>query len=403
MSGKKNKAERRSTAQTAITTGPAALPLPTGPLMLTRILALLGLGIGAYLSVLHYQAEAEDLVTSHFCQAGSIIDCTSVLNSGHATLFELPVALWATVAYAVTLVLAFIPQAIALLFVCSWLFVFGLYMAALSFFQLQSVCLFCSALYLVNIGLFVGAVMLVHSSADFERSQFAFGLLGCVVLAGGIGWWQNQQAQAHLTPLDFMAPSAERMDRSFVRFYNEQREVAVQNQERYVKGEPDASLRITEFVDFRCPSCAIAHDYLAYLRAANKGEVRVVFHHYPLDQACNPIEQQVHPSSCAAAIASECAGEQDSFWDYADRLFANQKRFSRADLVGHAEALELDLERFESCLADTRIAERVRQDVEEGQRLDISATPTLIVNGRVIEGLPPPKKLATLVTMQRQQ
>ncbi len=399
MSGKKNKAGRRKSAQAAIS--PAALPLATGPLMLTRILALLGLGVSAYLSVVHYQAEAEDLVTSHFCQAGSVIDCTSVLNSSYATLFDLPVALWAIGAYIITLVLTFTPQALALLFVCSWLFVFGLYMAAVSFFALQSVCLFCTALYLINIGLFVSAIILVRSSADFELSRFAFGLLGCVIVTAGIGLWQNQQA--HLTPLDFRAPSAERMDRSFVQFYNEQREVAVQNQERYVKGAQDASLRITEFVDFRCPSCAVAHDYLTYLRAANKGEVRVVFHHYPLDQACNPIAQQVHPSSCAAAIASECAGDQDAFWAYADRLFANQKRFSRAELVDHAEALDLDRERFESCLGDTRMADRVRRDVEEGQRLGISATPTLIINGRVIEGLPPPKKLATLVTLQQQQ
>ncbi len=401
MSGKKNKVERRKSASVAV--GQAASPLAAGPLMLTRILALLGLGIGVYLSVMHYQAEAEALVTAHFCQAGSVIDCTSVLNSAYATLFGMPVALWAAGAYLITLVLAFRPRVAALLFVCSWLCVFGLYMAAVSLFQLQAVCLFCTALYLVNIGLFVSAIRLAHSWPDFEPGQFAFGLLGCVVLAVGIGWWQNLQAQVRLTPLDFRAPSVERMDRSFIRFYHEQREVAVQNQERYVKGEPDAPLRITEFVDFRCPSCALAHDYLTYLRATNKGAVRVVFHHYPLDQACNPLDHQVHPSSCAAAIASECAGEQDAFWDYADRLFADQKRFSRADLVAYAEALELDLERFESCLQDTRIADRVRQDVEEGRRLAISATPTLIINGRVIEGLPPPQKLATLVTMERQK
>ncbi len=399
MSEKKNKAGRRRNSQVAAR--PAARSLPSGPLLLTRLLALLGLGIGAYLSVLHYQAEG--LVTSHFCQPGSVIDCTSVLNSTYASLFDVPVAVWATAAYAVTLVLAFIPQALALLFVCSWLAVFGLYMAAVSFFQLQSVCLFCSALYVVNIGLFVGALMLARSSADFEPGQFALGLLGCVILVGGIGWWQAGQARTELTQLDFIAPSAERMDRSFIRYYNQQREVAVRSQERHVKGEPDAPLRITEFVDFRCPSCAVARDYLASLHDANKGAVRIVFHHYPLDQACNPINQQVHPSSCAASIASECASEQDAFWDYADRLFANQKRFSRADLVGHAEALDLDIEQFDTCLDDPRMEERVRRDVEEGRRLEISATPTLIVNGRVIEGLPPPKKLATLVTMQRQQ
>jgi protein-disulfide isomerase len=290
------------------------------------------------------------------------------------------------------------------------MFIFALYMASISFLKLQSVCLFCTSLYVVNIGLLVGAIVLIRSSKTsktFNQPQFAYGLISCAVLIGGISWWQTQQAQAYVSPFDFIAPPPERIETSFVNYYNEQREVAVQGEERHIKGESGALLTITEFVDFRCPSCAIARDFLAQLYATNPGAVRVIFHHYPLDQSCNPIDQQVHPSACAAAIASECASDQDRFWDYADRLFADQKanprRFTREDFTSHAEALDLDRERFNTCLDDPRMEERVRKDVEEGRRLEIKATPTLIINGRVIEGLPPPKKLATLITMAKQK
>lgn len=415
MSGKKSKADRRHIVQAAplIHAVQAEAPPrpPSQPLMLIRALALVGLGIGAYLSILHYQTGADELITAPFCEAGAVIDCKSILNSAYATLFGLPVALWAAGAYAAILAFALtpalIPKTQLLILACVWMFVFGLYMASISFLKLQSVCLFCTGLYLVNIGLLIGAILLIRSSKTFNQAQFAYGLIGCAVLIGGISWWQTQQAQAHVSPLDFIAPPPERMETSFVTYYNEQREVAVQGEERHIKGESDAPLTITEFVDFRCPSCAIARDFLAQLSATNPGAVRVVFHHYPLDQSCNPIDHQVHPSACAAAIASECASDQDRFWEYADRLFADQKanprRFTREDLTSHAVALDLDPGRFNTCLDDPSMEERVRKDVEEGRRLEIKATPTLIINGRMIEGLPPPKKLATLVTMAQQK
>ena len=52
---------------------------------------------------------------------------------------------------------------------------------------------------------------------------------------------------------------------------------------------------------------------------------------------------------------------------------------------------------------DGRTEALVKNDIDEALRLEIEATPTLVVNGRVIRGLPPVKKLATLVTLQKQQ
>lgn len=404
MSGKKTKAERRREQSVAPPSPPPETPVsPSGPLLLIRVLALIGLGISAYLSAVHYQTGPDGIMVVPFCEAGAVIDCKSVLNSAYAKLFGFPVALWAAISYAGLLALSFLSQATLLIMACLWMFVFALYMASVSFLKLQSVCLFCTGLYLVNLGLLVGAIMLARSQDDFGRFQFAFGLLGCAVLVGGISVYQTQQAAAHISPLDFIAPPASRIDMNFVNYYNEQREVSVQAEARHVKGEQSAPLTITEFVDFRCPSCATARNFLAQLYAANKDDVRVVFHHYPLDQSCNPIGQQVHPSACAAAVASECAAEQDRFWDYADRLFANQKRFTREDFEAHAAVLDLDLERFTACLDDGRMNEQVRQDIEEGRRLEIKATPTLVINGRIIEGLPPPEKLATLITVEKQK
>jgi protein-disulfide isomerase len=123
-----------------------------------------------------------------------------------------------------------------------------------------------------------------------------------------------------------------------------------------------------------------------------------------LDSACNPsITQQVHPTSCAASVAAECAGEQGQFWEYADQLFADQKEYTQADLENYASKLKLDLGRFQSCLNETNMKDLVRKDIEEAERIGVKATPTLVINGHLVEGLPTPHKLASLITAEKQR
>ena len=143
---------------------------------------------------------------------------------------------------------------------------------------------------------------------------------------------------------------------------------------------------------------------LHQLLEQNPNDVRLIFRHYPLDQECNhTLNQQVHPNSCAASVAAECAGEQGKFWEYADVLFAEQKAYTRQDFTTYAENLNLDANRFAACLNDGQMKYRVREDVEEAERVGVKATPTLIINGRLIEGLPSPERLVSLLAVAKQQ
>lgn len=59
-----------------------------------------------------------------------------------------------------------------------------------------------------------------------------------------------------------------------------------------------------------------------------------------------------------------------------ERLFANQKELARKDLSKHAEALGLDMAAFEQCLDSGKYVGRIRKDMAEAQRLQITGTPT---------------------------
>lgn len=250
MSGKKNKAERRGAARIeAVRPGPIAQRGRS--LWLIRLFATLGLGIAAYLAILHYQAGAGGAIDSPFCGTGTVINCNAVLGSAYAYLFGQPVALWAAVTYAAVLVVSMLSFTGLLVLLCGWVFVFSLYMAGLSFLIIKSVCLFCLTLYAINLGLLLSAGALARSSAVLTGRQAVYSFAGYVVLILGLGWWQTQEAAAVAPPASLAARIPTQVDEGFIRYYNSRPVVTLRGAERYTKGPPQAPLTISEFVDFR--------------------------------------------------------------------------------------------------------------------------------------------------------
>ncbi len=402
MSAKKVKVERRGV--TRIEAVRPAAPTPKRwPLLLIRVLAVLGLSIATYLSVLHYQAGASGPINSPLCAVATAINCNAVLSSAYARLFDVPVAVWAAGTYATILGVSFLAQTGLLVLLCGWTFAFSVYMAGLSFLVIKSVCLFCLSLYTINLGLLLSAVALAHTSALLAGRQIVYSLAGYAVLVIGLGWWQIHVATViPPTPVAIGAPTG--TDAEFVRFYNTRPLVTLRGAERHTKGPAEAALTISEFADFRCPTCARAREVLRQVLNSNPNDVRLIFRHYPLDKECNStLSQQVHARSCEAAFAAECAGEQGKFWEYADLLFVDQKEYKRQDLETYAGAVSLDMGRFNACLDEGRVKNRIQEDIEEAGRVGIRATPTLVVNGHLIERLPSLDQFATMLALEKKQ
>jgi predicted DsbA family dithiol-disulfide isomerase len=81
-----------------------------------------------------------------------------------------------------------------------------------------------------------------------------------------------------------------------------------------------------------------------------------------------------------------------------DRLFESQRRLRSKDLLSHAEALGLDVDRFATELEEHAFEERVRSDFLSGVRSGVNGTPTLFINGRRHNG---PYDLKTLLSSLR--
>jgi protein-disulfide isomerase len=104
-------------------------------------------------------------------------------------------------------------------------------------------------------------------------------------------------------------------------------------------------------------------------------KVNLVFKNFPLSS--------IHPFAYKAAVAALAADAQGKFWEFHDRLFANQRVLNDAQLQGIAKELKLDMERFNSAMQDPAIQKLIVRDIEEGREAGVEGTPFVFVNGKL--------------------
>jgi protein-disulfide isomerase len=96
-----------------------------------------------------------------------------------------------------------------------------------------------------------------------------------------------------------------------------------------------------------------------------------------------------HNNAQAAAEASLAANEQGKFWEYHDKLFANQQALDRPSLEKYAEELGLNMGKFKSALDSGKFKAQVSKDQAEAQKAGASGTPTFLINGVKVVGAQP--------------
>jgi protein-disulfide isomerase len=93
------------------------------------------------------------------------------------------------------------------------------------------------------------------------------------------------------------------------------------------------------------------------------------------------------------AEGSVCAYEQNKFWQFHDIAFESENKISRSTIINIASEIGLDLNQFNSCLESGRGLEVVKEDINTAIKARIRSTPTLLINGRMLRGVPKPLEL----------
>ncbi len=150
-----------------------------------------------------------------------------------------------------------------------------------------------------------------------------------------------------------------------------------------VKGDKDAKITIIEFSDFQCPFCgrfyeqalpSIQKEYI------DTGKAKLAFKHLPLS---------FHEYAMPAAEASECANEQGKFWEYHDKIFANQGLLNNDMLNTWAKDVGLDTDKFDKCMKEGKYKSKIQKDLSDASAYGASGTPTFFINGKILVGAQP--------------
>ena len=144
-----------------------------------------------------------------------------------------------------------------------------------------------------------------------------------------------------------------------------------------IQGSSRASITILEWGDYQCTFCYRFHE--SSLKVIQKeyietGMVNLVFKDFPLNG----------PDSVLAAEATYCANDQGRYWLYHDELYTNWAGertgwITDNSLNMFAESVDLDIEKFNSCLDDHKYRQKVLDLEQFGRNIGIDATPSFFV------------------------
>jgi len=155
-------------------------------------------------------------------------------------------------------------------------------------------------------------------------------------------------------------------------------------------GRDDAPVKIVAFEDFQCPFCLLytaEQEPAVVAELVKNGKVQLEYRHLPI----------LGNESVNAAVASQCAADQDKFWQYHHRLFliqaqegqaepnnerTNVGRFSDDKLKQIAGELGLDRSKFDQCYDTREHLDLVTDQQREANSFGITGTPGFLVNGQ---------------------
>ena len=172
---------------------------------------------------------------------------------------------------------------------------------------------------------------------------------------------------------------------------------------RPTRGNKDAKVVVVNFDDFQCPFCSRLHQELFPEILKEYGDrVKFVYKDFPL--------AEIHPWATRAAINAGCLAElsPDAYWDFADYIHSNQRQVNTEHTLDAQSAAvdkmtllqgqqhNVDVAKLQACIKAQK-DDGVQKSLQEGEKLGVSATPVLFVNGEEVEGALPLDELRAVL------
>lgn len=157
-------------------------------------------------------------------------------------------------------------------------------------------------------------------------------------------------------------------------------------------GPKDAPITLIEYSDFECPYCSRGYQTVKSLMKKYDGKIRFVYKHLPL-----PFHQQAMISAqYYEALRLQNSKKATAFHD---EVFQNQDKLKEGTkyLDTVVKKVGGDLAKVKKDLKSEKVAERIKQDMNEAAGFSMQGTPGFLINGVPVRGAYPPEHFVTIV------
>jgi protein-disulfide isomerase/uncharacterized membrane protein len=363
----------------------------TGKNFLFIINSFLMMGVSVYLTSHYYETVFPTSLggAKSLCDISSFFNCDTATYSKISNLAGVPISYFGIVVGMLFSITALMPSmalektASAIskynFIGCVCLFLFSLIV-------LGSLCPFCTVYYVLS---GIAAFLLWKYGHNTWVPEVKTTALWAVILLVGAGIFYSTSAKKK--------EDQSKLSQSIVGQYRALPNLGEPDQESPFKIHMatakwmDAPIRMVVFSDFECPFCKVVSEQIPDFirRYGNKINIQYMF--YPLDNKCNPnMEHPMHRYACDAAAVAAC--DVKAFPEVHDEIFANQAK------LGEGALQEImNKHNLKNCIDNPELKNQIIGTINQGTKYNLKSTPTIILNGKKIEGsIPSPQFFAIM-------
>lgn len=355
----------------------------TGKNFLFILNAVAMIGVCIYLTTHFYEVLYPTKLggAASLCNISNLFNCDAATYSALSNIAGVPISFFGIIVGTLFLFTSLMPgenlektaSAISKYnFIgCILLFIFSLGV-------LGSLCPFCMVYYLLS---GIAAFLLWKHGLNSWMPDFKIaGFWGAILLVGSFFMFQTTKGKEDVSS---------KINASIVSQFKQLPDLGEPDMESPYKIHMatekwmDAPIRITVFSDFQCPFCKVVAEQMPQLVRRYKDKINMQYMFYPLDAKCNSnVKGRFHDSACDAAALAAC--DTKKFLEVHDDIFANQDRLSSGALAEITKKYDL-----KGCLENAENTNKVIEAINQGTKYNVKSTPTIIVNGKKIEGTIP--------------
>jgi predicted DsbA family dithiol-disulfide isomerase/uncharacterized membrane protein len=352
----------------------------TGLNFLFIINAVLMIGVSIYLTSHFYETLFPSTLggAKSLCDISTFFNCDAATYSKVSNLFGIPISFFGIIVGLLFLFSSLMPSeslektSSALskynFFGCVILFLYSL-------IALGSLCPFCTLYYILS---FVAFFLLwKHGIQSWLPDYKVISLWGCILLAGSFFFYKTTQGKSDVH---------NKLNASIVEQFRSLPSLGDPDLESpykvhmATKSFKDAPIRISVFSDFECPFCKVVAEQMPELIRRYPDKINIQYLFFPLDAKCNSnVKTKFHANACDAASVAAC--DETKFLEIHDEIFAQQKNIGSGLLIDLMNKFGL-----KNCLDNNLIKDKVISAINQATKYNLKSTPTIIINGKKIEG-----------------